>query len=127
MHRTLRSIPFALAASVVALSSAPAPAHATDGFASGSDLKGWCDNMEMDDIHWGLCVGSITAAHDVVMTYQNAGVGGQAVCTLISTSRNDVIQAVVEYMEQHPDELEYSLGDVVLSAMVEKFPCDITE
>ena len=123
MNRTLYSVSLALAASVLALSSAPAPAHATDGFASGLDLKGWCDNMNMDDIHWGLCVGSITAAHDVVMTYQNAGLGGQAVCTAMSTSRNDVVQAVIEYMAQHPDELEYSLGDVTLSAMAEKFPC----
>lgn len=123
MNHTFRIRCLTLAASMFTLSLSPAPAHATDGFANGLDLKGWCDNMDRDDIHWGLCVGSITAAHDVVMTYQNAGVGGQAVCTLMSNSRSDIIQAVIAYMAQHPDELEYSLGDVVLSALVEKFPC----
>lgn len=54
----------------LALFTATPPALATDGFASGADLKGWCDHMDLDDIHWGLCVGSITAAHDVIMTYQ---------------------------------------------------------
>lgn len=127
MNRTLCSQIFVLVASIFFLAATLAPAHATDGFANGSDLKGWCDNMDMDDIHWGLCVGSITAAHDVVMTYQNAGVGGQAVCTLMSNSRNDIIQAVIEYMKQHPDDLEYSLGDVVLSALVDKFPCPSNE
>lgn len=108
---------------VIALALAPVPAQATDGFSSGHDLKGWCDNMEADDIHWGLCVGSITAAHDVVMSYQAVGVQ-TIVCTTMDHSRGDVVEAVIEYLQEYPDELDFSLGDVVLSALVERFPCD---
>ena len=108
----------------VALLALPLPAFATDGFASGADLKGWCDNMELDDIHWGLCVGSITAAHDIVMTYQQADAANEVVCTTMSTTRADVVYAVIQYMDENAHDLDYSLGDVVLSAMADKFPCD---
>ncbi|HEY9163341.1 MAG TPA: Rap1a/Tai family immunity protein [Magnetovibrio sp.] len=107
---------------LIALALGPVPAQATDGFSGGNDLKGWCDNMDADDIHWGLCVGSITAAHDMVMTYQEAGVQ-TVVCTTRDHTRGDVVQAVIDYLNENPDELDYSLGDVVLSALVEKYPC----
>lgn len=94
-----------------------------EGFANGLDLKGWCDNMDMDDIHWGLCVGSITAAHDVVMTYQQAGATNRVVCTPDGVTRGDAVYAVIGYLRENPDELQYSLGDVVVSALAEKFPC----
>lgn len=100
------------------------PAYATDGFASGGDLKLWCDNMDLKDVHWGLCVGSITAAHDVIMSYQNAGVGVGLVCTQMSQTRGDVVFAVIEYLNENPDHVDYSLGDAVLSALMAKFPCE---
>ena len=102
----------------------PGPAQATDGFASGRDLKNWCDNMDMNDVHWGLCVGSITAAHDMVMTYQSAGVANDLVCTTMEHTRGDVVFAVVDYLNRNTFDLDYSLGDVVLSALIEQFPCD---
>lgn len=122
MERTLYRYTVVLAALLFAFT--PLKAQATDGFASGTDLKGWCDNMDLDDLHWGLCVGSITAAHDVVMTYQAADVAKELVCTATSQTRGEVVAAVIEYMQENPDELDYSLGDVVLSALVEKFPCN---
>lgn len=100
-------------------------AWATDGFASGRDLKGWCDNMDMDDVHWGLCVGSITASHDMVMTYQAAGVANNLVCTTLEHTRGDVVYGVIDYLNRHPFDLDHSLGDVVLSALIEQFPCDL--
>ena len=100
-----------------------APAAATDGFSNGYDLKGWCDNMDMDDIHWGLCVGSITAGHDMIMTYQNAADVRIVVCTPEGVTRGDVVYAVIDYLAETEDDLQYSLGDVVFAAMAEKFPC----
>lgn len=41
----------------------------------------------------------------------------------MSHTRGDAVFAVIEYMDENPDELEYSLGDVVLSGLSEKFPC----
>ena len=117
-----RTLPI-FAAILAVLSFAPLSANATDGFASGADLKQWCDNMDMDDIHWGLCVGSITAAHDIIMTYQASGAANDLVCTQMAHTRGDVVFAVMEYMKEHPESLEYSLGDAVLSAMIDKFPC----
>lgn len=120
MKHLLRSIAIAVAALLLAVS----PAQATDGFASGTDLKGWCDHMDVDDLHWGLCVGSITAAHDVVMSYQASGVTKEIVCTTMTHTRSDAVYAVIAYMQENPEDLDYSLGDVVLSALVEKFPCE---
>ena len=105
------------------LAFTPATTQATEGFANGNDLKGWCENMEMDDIHWGLCVGSITAAHDVIMTYQEAGATARVVCTPETITRGDAVYAVIDYLQENPGELQYSLGDVVVSALAEKFPC----
>lgn len=122
MKRTPRSIIRIVTAFFMAAALAR-PALATEGFASGLDLKGWCDNMGLDDVHWGLCVGSITAAHDVVMSYQGFGISAEAVCTKSNHARADVIEAVIAYMRENPDKLEHSLGDVVLTALVEKFPC----
>lgn len=120
--KPLRTIlPIVIAAALIAL--APAPSQATEGFANGYDLKGWCDNMEMDDIHWGLCVGSITAAHDVVMTYQQAGATDRVICTPEGITRGDAVYAVIDYLYEHERDLEYSLGDVVVSALADKFPC----
>jgi len=114
---------FRATVTALALLAFPLSATATDGFASGADLKGWCDNMELNDIHWGLCVGSITAAHDVVMTYQQADAANEVVCTTMSATRADLVYAVIEYMDENAHDLDYSLGDVVLSAMADKFPC----
>jgi len=97
---------------------------ATEAFSGARDLKGWCDNMDMDDVHWGLCVGSITAAHDVAMTYQGFDDMSQLICTTTTTTRGAVVTAVRAYMDDHPEDLDYSLGDVVLAALIEKFPCD---
>lgn len=120
-----RSLPLCAAPWLAAalMSALPGPALATDGFANGHDLNEWCSHMDLDDLNWGLCVGSITAGHDVIMTYQNFADVRQVVCTTEETSRGDVVFAVVEYMKENPSELEYSLGDVVLSALVDKFPC----
>lgn len=101
----------------------PLSTHATEAFSSGAELKGWCDNMERDDIHWGMCVGSITAAHDMVMSYQNFEDMNQLVCVPSDTSRADAIKAVIAYMKDHPEDLDFSLGDLVLSALIDKFPC----
>ena len=120
--KPLRTSLIALLAAVL-LAFTPAPSYATEGFANGYDLKGWCDNMEMDDIHWGLCVGSITAAHDVIMTYQQSGVAQGVVCTPEGVTRGDAVYAVIDYLKANPGELQYSLGDVVVSALAEKFPC----
>ena len=113
-----------LAATLALSLLAALPAQATDGFASGGDLKLWCDNMHLDDVHWGLCVGSITAAHDIVMTYQNAGVAEGLVCTSMDQTRGDVVYAVTEFLKENPDHWDYSLGDAVLSALIDKFPCE---
>lgn len=102
----------------------PLPAaHATDGFANGADLKEWCNTMETDDVMWGLCVGSITAGHDMVMTYQESGSVNKVVCTSKHITRGDAVDAVVKYLADHPEDLKYSLGDVVLSALADAFPC----
>lgn len=123
MKRLLRLLLTPLTA--LLLIASPAPASATDGFASGLDLKGWCDNMDLDDIHWGLCVGSITAAHDVIMTYQSvSGKDNATVCTSMSHTRGDVVFAVIDYLHENADQLDYSLGDVMLSALIDKFPCE---
>ena len=79
--------------------------------------------MERDDIHWGLCVGSITAAHDMVMTYQNFDDMNKLVCIQSEDTRGDVVAAVIDYMAENPESLDYSLGDLVLSALMERFPC----
>lgn len=119
VRSTIKLLPLAVSAFLIT-----APVQATDGFASGLDLKGWCDNMDLNDIHWGLCVGSITAAHDVIMSYQEAGAVNTVVCTTLSITRGDAVFAVVDYLNENPNDLDYSLGDVVLTALAEKFPCD---
>lgn len=101
----------------------PHPATATEAFSGARDLMGWCANMERDDIHWGLCVGSVTAAHDIIMTYQAQDDMEQLVCTTDETTRGDVVGAVIEYIHEHPEELDFSLGDVVATALIDKFPC----
>jgi len=107
-----------------ALSFSPHTTFATEAFSGAHDLKGWCDNMDMDDVHWGLCVGSITAVHDAAMTYQGFEDMSQLVCTTDTTTRGNVVMAVRSYMDDHPEDLDYSLGDVVLAALIDKFPCD---
>jgi len=102
----------------------PQTTLATEAFSGARDLKGWCDNMDADDVHWGLCVGSITAAHDVAMTYQGFDDMSQLICTSDTTTRGNVVMAVRSYMDDHPEDLDYSLGDVVMAALIEKFPCD---
>lgn len=109
---------------IAVISLTPHMAHATEAFSGARDLKGWCDNMDMDDVHWGLCVGSITAVHDAAMTYQGFEDMSQLVCTTDTTTRGHVVMAVRTYMDAHPEDLDYSLGDVVLAALVEEFPCD---
>ncbi|HEY9079669.1 Rap1a/Tai family immunity protein [Magnetovibrio sp.] len=107
-----------------ALALPPHSASATEAFSGARDLRGWCGNMAVDDVHWGLCVGSITAVHDTVMTYQGFDDMNQLVCTNETTTRGDVVTRVMQYMDDHPEDMEYSLGDVVLAALIEYYPCE---
>ncbi len=97
--------------------------HATDGFSTGEDLSAWCEAMDEDDTQWGLCVGSITVATDMVQTYQAAADVKLAVCLPRGATRRDVVDAVQHYMADHPDELDFALGDVVFAALTMEFPC----
>jgi len=105
------------------ISVTPLMANATEAFSGARDLKGWCDNMDEDDVHWGLCVGSITAVHDTAMTYQGFDDMSQLICTTDTTTRGNVVTAVRSYMDEHPEDLDYSLGDVVMAALIESYPC----
>ena len=109
---------------LAAITFTPHTALATEAFSGARDLKGWCDNMDADDVHWGLCVGSITAVHDTAMTYQGFDDMSQLICTTDKTTRGNVVTAVRTYMDEHPEDLDYSLGDVVLAALIESYPCD---
>ena len=116
--------PWALAGALALSVAVCAPtAAATEAFSGGADLKLWCDNMDRDDIYWGLCVGSITAAHDMIMSYQNFEDAHELVCIAPETSRGDIVFAVREHINEHPEQLDYSLGDLVLTALINKFPC----
>ncbi len=99
-------------------------AYATDAFSGAEDLYGWCSSMDKDDVHWGLCVGSVTAVHDTIMTYQSFEDMRQIVCIGPSISRGDLVIAVMEYMHDHPEDMDLSLGDVVFSALRRTYPCE---
>lgn len=99
------------------------PAVATEAFSGGESLKGWCDNMDDRDLHWGLCVGSIISAHDTIMAYQNFENMEQLVCIAPEVTRGEVVAAVIDYMNMHPEDLDYSLGDLVLVALIARYPC----
>ena len=99
------------------------PALATDAFSGAEDLQGWCSSMEKDDVHWGLCVGSITAVHDTIMTYQSFEDMRKIVCVGPNITRGDLVITVMEYMQDHPENMDFSLGDVVFTALREAYPC----
>ena len=101
----------------------PPSAQATDAFSGAEDLYGWCSSMDKDDVHWGLCVGSVTAVHDTIMTYQSFEDMRQIVCIGPSISRGDLVITVMEYMRVHPENMDFSLGDAVFTALRETYPC----
>ena len=114
-----------LCISVLALFSAltlSSPTHGTEAFSGAEDLYGWCSSMDKDDVHWGLCVGSVAAAHDTIMTYQSFEEMRQVICIGPNTSRGDLVITVMEYMNDNPNVIDYSLGDVVFSALREAYP-----
>ena len=106
-----------------ALFAAPSTAGATEGFSTGHNLKEWCDKMDSEDLSWGLCVGSITAGFDMIMTYQNSPNIVKSVCLPKGATRADVLRELVAYMKEHPGDLKYSLGDLLFAGYVDKFPC----
>jgi len=113
----------ALVFALVGLMLVPAGASATEGFSTGKDLQKWCQDMNTDDTAWGLCVGSITAVHDTIMTYQNTGTVKVVVCPPAQSTREDTLKAVLAYIEEEPQGLIYSLGDFVFAALAGKWPC----
>ena len=99
------------------------PAFATDAFSGAEDLYGWCSSMDKDDVHWGLCVGSVAAVHDTIMTYQSFEEMREVICIGADVSRGDLVITVMEYMTENPDVMDYSLGDVVFTALRDAYPC----
>lgn len=99
-------------------------ANATEGFSTGADLVDWCKRMNnKDDTAWGLCVGSITAAYDMIMTYQSGNGIPRLVCTPKGITRGKALNNILAYVKAHPETLKYSLGDTLLGAYVSVYPC----
>ncbi|MCW8917124.1 MAG: Rap1a/Tai family immunity protein [Magnetovibrio sp.] len=118
-----RLFQFTLSVVVIGVMATPV-GHATEAFSGAEDLRGWCSSMDNDDVHWGLCVGSVAAAHDTIMTYQSFDDMRKIVCVNPTITRGDLVITVMEFMETHPEYMDLSLGDVVFSALREAYPCN---
>lgn len=114
----------ALAAGLVL--GAGAAAGATDlEFFTGDALYAQC-SAKPDDAGYAVrharCFGYVLGVSDAQQAGQGAGAPGR-VCLPPSATSPQLVDAVVRYLEAHPEKRSVAAQDLVLESLAAQFPC----
>ena len=114
MVRILVAFLCVLAAPVVAQPS---------GRVSGNELMDFC--APNDDLPPFMCLGYILGAADFIGAQIEAGGTQRTVglCLPSSVTRRQKFEVVMKYLQEHPEQRHYDAAGLILSALVQAFPC----
>ena len=116
--------------------SGPVIAADTPEAFTGQEMLGYCKSLELDqkqDFDRGICVGFLDgfiAGHQVAEHYHAFHHRDEKIdaiygrlCIPPKTTRGQMAKLFVRYMEQFPDKLKSSAGNLLEEAIQEAYPC----
>ena len=118
-----RAAGFAVVAATTAwiLLGAAAPAEAQSGV-SGQELKKICSSEISADL--GLCHGFFRGLSDTHSIYAAMQKGLGLYCLPAGATQEQFEHVALNWMDEHPDELERPAALLVLQALNDRFPCN---
>ena len=113
----------------------PVSGYGIEGFVSGNILLEKCEDYGIEtggNVDTGRCAGYVMGAVDTHDVYVDWGMIKPDWClpeTGVMTSLNGshgqhpLVQVVVKYMKEHPQDLHQAAGALVAAALKDTFPC----
>jgi hypothetical protein len=108
------------------------PSYAGVGYTDGNKILSACSELskllqyhfELDSFEAGRCWGYISASTDIhqVMRYGSSPI----VCIPEDKEVSDYVTIVIEYLNEHPQELDHRAFELITKAFAEVFPCPQT-
>ena len=127
---TMKKIPTIILLISIFVSST---AFAGVGYTDGNKILSACSelskllhyNFELDSFEAGRCWGYITASTDTfkVMKYGSSRI----VCIPEEKGVSDYVRIVLDYLNEHPEDLEHPAFQLITKAFAEIFPCPQTQ
>ena len=104
---------------LLALQGAAADEDKPRSWTSGTDLWNECNNVQ-DQFSTGACLGYVVAAAEIA---DGGYLKGYRTCIPKDTSKGKLEDAVRRYLDKHPEQKRYIGYQVVVTSLVEAFPC----
>lgn len=105
-----------------ALFFALSAAAAASTFRTGNDLLLSC--KAADTFNQGVCNGYMTGVFDVENAFTEAGVSKRIFCIPAGATAGQLQLVVIQYLEEHPEELHLTAAGLTLLAFQDAFPCN---
>lgn len=121
----------ALLISIIILASSPVSAEI--GYTDGNKILSSCNELikildsqfELDSFEAGRCWGYISASTDI---YQVVKYGSsRIVCLPEGLEVSQLVRIVVEYLNEHPKDLDHPAFVIITEALSNAFPCPQTQ
>ena len=98
-----------------------------EGFVDGREILGPClqarDKMTTASHDAGRCFGFLSGVADLYDIMTSEGLVKPSYCPPVNVSLIRMINVVVNYLQQHPEDLHYSASSLVMAAYADAFPC----
>jgi hypothetical protein len=111
----------------------PSSSVAELGFTDGNKILSSCNELikiidsqlELDSFEAGRCWGYISASTDIykVMKYGSSGI----VCLPEGLEVSQLVRVIIEYLNEHPKDLNRPAFMLITNALAETFPCPQTQ
>ena len=102
-----------------------------EGFINGRELLDYClqaqDKARTANHDAGRCFGFISGVTDLYDILISEAIVKPTYCPPHNVSLIQTVNVVVEYLQKHPEDLQYSASSLVMGAYAEAFPCAQTQ
>lgn len=109
------------------------PASAGIKYTDGNKILSACNELrellsyrfELDSFEAGRCWGYISASIDI---YQIVKYGSsRIVCIPEDKEPSDLVKIIIDYLKEHPKDLDHPAFELITKALAEFFPCPQTQ
>jgi hypothetical protein len=90
-------------------------------YVSGNDLLTWCKEIE-EDGNTDACLSYVAGVSDT-LAWQAIVYRESIICRRRDVTQGQLGRIVLEFLREHPDDLEYAASSLVRFALTEAFPC----
>lgn len=92
-----------------------------DSFFTGNKFLEFCESD--NPVEWGQCMGYIASAHDTHEALVEWGDLPPQMCVPPGATVGQLQKVVLKRFKEHPETLHLQAGGLILSALMNAFPC----